>query len=185
MRLETRTPILFTLMAAVFMAGAVPLVTADSASALDCEPSDFVTGGGFIVFPNGAHGNFGVAGGCKNGAFWGHLEYVDHGSGLAPASAPTPFRVHGTEVIGYVSFDATTREFAGRAETNDPNHPTVTYCVRVTDNGEGQSGTGDFFGIELSNDSLFYFAFDTLVSGNIQPQKGNQPPNGVCFIPPP
>src|SRR5437773_11720380 len=55
-----------------------------AANADDCNVSDFVTGGGFIVFTSGEHGNFGVAGGCKNGSFFGHLEYVDHGSGLAP-----------------------------------------------------------------------------------------------------
>src|SRR5438445_12562588 len=63
-------------------------------------PCDFVTGGGFIVGTGGsslsfgAHGNFGVGGGVKNGAFWGHLEYNDHGS--------SPVRtVHGTSVTGY------------------------------------------------------------------------------------
>src|SRR5438552_18443084 len=62
---------------------------------------DFVTGGGFII-PDpstGAHGNFGVAGGCKNNGpnapFWGHLEYLDHGSYPpgSTATVPPPFRV--------------------------------------------------------------------------------------------
>src|SRR5712692_6070980 len=63
-------------------------------------PCDFVTGGGFIVGAGGSslrtdvHGNFGVGGGVKNGAFWGHLEYNDHGS----SSIRT---VHGTSVTGY------------------------------------------------------------------------------------
>jgi hypothetical protein len=93
----------------------MPLFTADFASAQDCEPSDFVTGGGFIVFPNGAHGNFGVAGGCKNGAFFGHLEYVDHGSTMVPTTVPPPFRVHGTSVTGYFYVDSTTRDILGTA----------------------------------------------------------------------
>src|SRR3989442_4703207 len=38
-----------------------------------CTPADFVTGGGWITgTPSGAKANFGVAGGAKQGAFWGH-----------------------------------------------------------------------------------------------------------------
>src|SRR2546428_13040189 len=77
-----------------------------AANADDCNsPSDFVTGGGFIVFTNGGdHGNFGVAGGCKDGFLWGHLEYVDHGSGLDPsAPTPTPFNVHWMSITAYRS----------------------------------------------------------------------------------
>ncbi|SRR6266480_2674525 len=140
-------------------------------SSVTCSPSgDFVTGGGFIIIPDlatGAHANFGVAGGCKNGFLWGHLEYVDHGSGLAPSTAPTPFRVHGTGVLEYFAdrFDPKTRWIGGTAETNDPNNPTVSYCVRVTDNGEGASAPPDTFLITLSNG---YTAGGPLVGGNIQ-----------------
>src|SRR5882762_7274121 len=62
---------------------------------------DFVTGGGFIVgsgassLPAGAKANFGVGGGVKNGAFWGHLEYNDH------STNPT-MQVHGTSVTSYL-----------------------------------------------------------------------------------
>ncbi len=55
-------------------------------------PCDFLTGGGWIVH-NGAKANFGVAGGCKHGSpTWGHLEYIDHGTGL---------NVHWTSITGY------------------------------------------------------------------------------------
>ena len=173
MRLGRGKTILFI----IVVAGALPLLTADLAWS-QTPPCDFVTGGGFIVFSNGAHGNFGVGGGCKQGSpTWGHLEYVDHGSGLDP-TAPTPFNVHGTGVTGYFFIDPMTRDIRGTAETNDPNNSTVTYCVEVTDNGEGQSGTGDLFRILLSNG---YFAFGTLGGGNIQLHKGNPPPTGACF----
>src|SRR5882762_2953839 len=50
---------------------------------------DFLTGGGFIIVDsnNGpAKANFGVGGACKDGGdghgLWGHLEYIDHGTGL-------------------------------------------------------------------------------------------------------
>ena len=45
-----------------------------------CPGGDFVTGGGWITgTPSGERGTFGVAGGIKNGALWGHLTYIDHG----------------------------------------------------------------------------------------------------------
>ncbi|PYT36105.1 MAG: hypothetical protein DMF52_08665, partial [Acidobacteria bacterium] len=68
-------------------------------------PCDFVTGGGFIVH-HGAKANFGVAGGVKNGRFWGHLEYNDH-------STSPPLRVHGTSVESYFYIDENTRYMQG------------------------------------------------------------------------
>src|SRR2546425_12766910 len=67
------------------------LALASGAANADC---DFLTGGGFIIF-NGAHANFGVAGGCsKDGTpTWGHLEYMDHDIGL---------NVHGTSITAYM-----------------------------------------------------------------------------------
>src|SRR2546422_8210507 len=46
-------------------------------------PCDFVTGGGFIVH-NGAHANFGVAGGGQKGALFGRLLYKDHRTNPPP-----------------------------------------------------------------------------------------------------
>jgi len=75
-----------------------------------CPGGDFVTGGGWITgTPSGAKGNFGVAGGIKNGAFWGHLVYIDHGSGM---------KVRGTGVTTYAVVDDTTRHIEGTAEIN-------------------------------------------------------------------
>jgi len=185
MRWRTGTTILVVVMAGALVAGAVPLFTADVASAQECvSTSDFVTGGGWIKPDFNVKANFGVGGGCKKGAFWGHLEYVDHGSGLAPATAPTPFKVHGTEVTEYSSIDSTTRQISGIARTNDSENPVVTYCVQVMDNGEGQSGLGDTFVIQLSGDlGPFYVASGTLLGpfggGNIQLHKGPTPPEGL------
>jgi hypothetical protein len=118
--------------------------------------SDFVTGGGFITAPSGAKGNFGVAGGIKNGAFWGHLEYIDHGS-----NGP---KVHGTGVTTYVVVSATQRHIEGTATVNGQGG--FTYSVDVTDNGE--PGTNDSFTIRLSNG---YLAGGTLGGGNIKIHK--------------
>src|SRR5712692_5929170 len=47
------------------------------------SPCDFTTGGGFVITDRtltdgGNHANFGLVGGCKNGGFFGHVNFVDH-----------------------------------------------------------------------------------------------------------
>jgi hypothetical protein len=184
-----RTTISMLSVAALVLSG---VLTTDfgSAWAQTLPSCDFVTGGGFII-PDpatGAHGNFGVGGGCKNGSpTWGHLEYVDHGSGLAP-TAPTPFNVHGTGVTGYFFIDQMTREISGRARTNDSNNSPVNYCVHVTDNGPGST---DIFQIQLTDTTTNGLLYDTgphtLEGGNIELHKHN-PSNtgsfssGTCLV---
>src|SRR5437588_514519 len=148
MRLGRGKTILFI----IVVAGALPLLTADLAWS-QTPPCDFVTGGGFILRDSGAHGNFGVAGGCKNGSpTWGHLEYLDHGSYPlgSTATVPPPFQVHGTGVTGYFFIDTMTRDITGTARTNDPAHPNnVNYCVEVSDNDA--LGGNDTFVIQLKD----------------------------------
>jgi hypothetical protein len=115
---------------------------------------DFVTGGGWIVgTPSGARANFGVGGGMKNGALWGHLSYVDHGAG-----GP---KVKGTGVTRYVVLDPTSRRIEGTAEIN--GQPGFTYQVDLSD--EGEPGRADRFVLHLSNG---YAAFGELAGGNLQ-----------------
>src|SRR5213594_428209 len=105
-----------------------------------CPGGDFVTGGGSITgTPSGAKGNFGVAGGIKNGALWGHLTYIDHG--------PNGPRVKGTGVTAYGVLSPTTRHIDGTAEIDGQSG--FTYHVEVSDNGE--PGRDDTFGLTLSN----------------------------------
>ncbi len=118
-----------------------------------CTAADFVTGGGWIVPSSGARGNFAVAGGIKNNGFWGHLEYIDHGTGL---------KVHGTGVTAYVVTGLTMRHIEGTAEVN--GQPGFTYQVDVADNGEPGRNV-DTFAISLSNG---YTASGFLAGGNIQ-----------------
>jgi hypothetical protein len=121
-----------------------------------CTPpvGDFVTGGGWITgTPSGARGNFGVGGGIKRGAFWGHLTFVDHG-----ANGP---KVKGTGVTGYEVTGPLSRRITGTADVNGVAG--FTYTVDVTDNGE--PGREDTFTIALSNG---YSASGTLAGGNIQ-----------------
>jgi hypothetical protein len=119
-----------------------------------CPGADFVTGGGQITgTPTGSRASFGVAGGIKNGSFWGHLTYTDHGKG-----GP---KVKGTGVTAYSIAGPTTRHIEGTAEVNGVAG--FTYAVDVSDNGE--PGRSDTFRITLSNG---YTAFGTLTGGNIQ-----------------
>src|SRR5688500_3870645 len=83
------------------------MFTVDSAMATwPDKPCDFLTGGGFIIRPNGAKANFGVGGGCKHGSpTWGHLNYVDHGNSAPPGTVPPPFHVHATSITAYLYID--------------------------------------------------------------------------------
>src|SRR5437870_9193998 len=87
-----------------------------------CPGGDFVTGGGWITAPSGAKGTFGVAGGIKNGALWGHLTYIDHGTNM---------KVKGTGVTAYTVTSPTTRHIAGSAEIDGRSG--FTYQVDVSD----------------------------------------------------
>jgi hypothetical protein len=122
-----------------------------------CPAMDFITGGGWIPGPSGAKATFAVAGGLKNGAFWGHLNYIDHGSG-----GP---RVKGTGVTAYSVVDATTRHIEGTAEVN--GQPGYTYKVDAADNGE--PGRNDVFNLDVTSPTgSEYKAGGQLGGGNIQ-----------------
>jgi hypothetical protein len=123
---------------------------------ITCKGGDFITGGGFIFgSPSGSRGTFGVAGGIKKSGDWGHLTYIDHGTGM---------KVKSTSVTTYtVGATANSRVITGAAEINGV---TGTYRVEVADNGE--PGRDDTFNIELSNG---YRAVGLLSGGNIQLHK--------------
>jgi len=117
------------------------------------EVKDFVTGGGFITgTPSGAKGNFGVAGGIKNNEFWGHLNYIDHGTGM---------HVKHVAITGYEATGPTERRISGTCKIN--NVDGYTFSVYVADNGE--PGNNDTFNLFLSNG---YVAGGYLMGGNIQ-----------------
>jgi hypothetical protein len=110
------------------------------------SPPDFLTGGGFIINATGAtpgaHANFGVGGACKDGGdghgLWGHLEYIDHGTGL---------NVHWETITAYlvdvILGDPAARIICGTARTNqfgDGEH----FAVRAADHGEPGRGVDQF-----------------------------------------
>jgi len=138
-------------------------------------PCDFITGGGFIFRDDGARANFGAHGGCKNGGFWGHVNYVDHGGEFGVS----PYHVKSTEITGYLIDPdfPNARDICGKATTNAGEE--VTFRVRMEDNGE--PGRNDRFGIRLSNGYLVtarLLANGGPGGGNIQLHKGNNSNTG-------
>jgi len=162
-------------------------------------PCDFLTGGGFIINPtstsNGAKANFGVGGGCKDGATtWGHLEYIDHGRGL---------NVHWTSITAYIELESNTdsrgrligvRGICGKARTNLYGPDDVDFLVVARDAGE--PGVLDEFDIRLAQNGLIvysteFFHFRHKLNdgigggGNIQLHKPNPSTTGNFTSNPP
>jgi hypothetical protein len=104
-------------------------------------PCDFITGGGWVVSDSGAKVNFGSHGGCKLGAFWGHVNVVDH-------SFNPPAQLTSTLITGYLMDPAApkARDICGAGMFNGE---TVRFRVKMEDNGE--PGGSDRFGVRLSN----------------------------------
>jgi len=135
-----------------FMAAAVAaaglVITCTPVSAQPPPPCDFVTGGGFVITNLGAEGNFGSHAGCKLRAFWGHVNYVDHGGFLET----TQYHVSSIAVTGYLKIAPNVRDICGIALTNADEPQPVHFRVRMV--GDGESGTPEAFGIRLSNGYL-------------------------------
>lgn len=114
------------------------------------DPCDFATSGGFVVNPaTGKKANFGVHGGCKNGDFWGHLNFVDHANG---------YHVNSVEVTAYLAplgVTSPVRDVCGIAQTNNPADPEFIYFrARLVDNGE--PGGLDQFALKLGGTTVPY-----------------------------
>lgn len=134
--------------ALIFSPLAMPVADPVDLSAQQSGDCDFVTSGGFVVNPNtGKKANFGVHGGCKNGGFWGHLNFVDHASG---------YHVNSLEVTAYLApfgMTSVVRDVCGIASTNDPNDPEEIYFrARLVDNGE--PGSADQFALKLGGTAV-------------------------------
>ena len=138
-----------------------PSVALAQASGGVPSPCDFVTSGGFVVTDMSARANFGAHGGCKNGAFTGNVNYVDHGIGL---------HVAGFVITGYLFSGSNTRDICGMATTNTSANP-VKFRVRLIDNGE--PGTTDAFGIRFIDSSGTVYLVTTRTLGGGRPGGGN------------
>jgi hypothetical protein len=97
-----------------------------------------LTGGGWIPTSTGAKASFAVSGGIRDGAYWGHLNYIDHGTGMhVESSGVTGFKNDPQSATGRIITYAVTID--GKAGTA---------TVRAVDNGE--PGRNDIFEITLS-----------------------------------
>ncbi len=108
-------------------------------------PCDFITGGGWVISDSGAKVNFGAHGGCKNGAFWGHVNALDH-------STNPPGHLKSTRITGYLMDPAypNARDICGEGEVSSGGSRfTTLFRVRLEDNGE--PGSNDRFGVRLMN----------------------------------
>jgi len=139
-------------LADVIIASAHADITCTGTGPVCPTDKDFVTGGGWYTNGHG-RATFAVGGGIKNGGGWGHLTYIDHGSGM---------KVKGTGVTDYSAgvTGPTSRRIKGTCEINGVSG---TYTVDVDD--EGEPGRDDTFVIQLSNG---YGAGGKLEGGNIQ-----------------
>lgn len=116
-----------------------------------------VTGGGWITgTPTGQRGSFGVSGGIRRGEFWGHLNYIDHATGM---------HVRSTAVTAYAA-DETNSELRHIHYDVLIGTETGTAVVQVVDMGE--PGRNDHFTLTLSNG---YTASGHLTGGNLQLHK--------------
>ena len=161
---------IYTLVATpLLLAGAL---TASSAYAhFVPAPCDFITGGGFVFNDSGGRVNFGAHGGCKHGAFWGHVNVLDH-------SYTPPAHLRSTNITGYLMDPAfpNARDICGEGVVDGGagSFP-VTFRVRMEDNAEPGVGT-DRFGLRLSNG--YDLSTRVLHGGNIQLHKMNKSTKG-------
>ncbi len=134
--------IIYTLIATpLLLAGA--LATGSAYAHFVPAPCDFITGGGWVIGDSGAEINFGAHGGCKNGAFWGHVNVLDH-------SFNPPGHLRSTEITGYLMDPAfpNARDICGFGEvTVNGSSFRARFRVRMEDNGE--PGGSDRFGVAL------------------------------------
>ena len=154
-------------------------LTIDGNSVIDAVttgPCDFLTGGGYI-YPQGQvtgnKANFAIAGGCKQNAFWGHLQYQDKALYV---------KAHSTTVTGYEKVDVNTRLICGHGKSQDGLD--FDWVVRVKDMGE--PGNQDEFDIQMTGGITYTTAAGvphklgggTRGGGNVQLHKPNPSTGG-------
>ena len=151
------------------------------------SPCDFTTGGGFVITDSGNHANFGLVGGCKNGGFFGHVNFVDHDTTGTFAG----LHVSSDTIDGYFepAAGSNVRDICGTADTNNPAFPTVKFRARTEDNGEPGIGV-DKFGLKITatsgpftGQSGVVVSTRLLAGGNIQLHKPNPSTTGPSTPP--
>lgn len=151
-------------------------------------PCDFTTGGGFVITGDGNHANFGLVGGCKNGGFFGHVNFVNHDTTGMFAG----LHLSSTQILGYFEpvAGSNVRDICGTADTN--LFGPVKFRARTEDNGEPGIGV-DKFGLKFCNavgcstdfteGGLPFLSTRPLAGGNIQLHKPNPSTTGPSTPP--
>jgi hypothetical protein len=136
------------------LALAASMLASGSASA-HVVTCDFTTGGGWVLIPNGTasgsaglpesgdKANFGIVGGCKNGGFYGHANYVDHNNGLH-VNGPVTAYLDPCIDVGGCGQRPGYRDLCGPAKSDLGD---VFFRIRTRDNGKPEGN--DRFGIKL------------------------------------
>jgi len=154
------------------------------------SPCDFTTGGGFVLTDSGNHANFGLVGGCKNGGFFGHVNFVDHDTSGTFAG----LHVSSDSIDGYFEpvAGSNVRDICGTADTNNPLFPTVKFRARTEDNADpNPGGRGvDKFGLKLTatsgplaGQSGVVITMRVLAGGDIELHKPNPSTTGPSVPP--
>jgi hypothetical protein len=154
------------------------------------SPCDFTTGGGFVITDSGNHANFGLVGGCKNGGFFGHVNFVDHDTSGTFAG----LHVSSDSIDGYFEpvAGSNVRDICGTADTNNPLFPTVKFRARTEDNLDpNPGGRGvDKFGLKLTatsgplaGQSGVVITTRVLAGGDIELHKPNPSTTGPSVPP--
>lgn len=152
------------------------------------SPCDFTTGGGFVITDSGNHANFGLVGGCKNGGFFGHVNFVDHDTTGMFAG----LHVNSDTVDAYFepAAGSNVRDICGTADTN--LFGTVKYRARTEDNNDPNPGGAgvDKFGLKLTGVSPPYTGASAVVistrvlgGGDIELHKQNPSTTGPSTPP--
>lgn len=177
--------LLSALVAAGILVAALVFRTEPSEAHIVPSPCDFTTGGGFVITDSGNHANFGLVGGCKNGGFFGHVNFVDHDTSGTFAG----LHVSSTSIDGYFEpfAGSNVRDICGTANTN--LFGTVKFRARTEDNGEPGIGV-DKFGLKLTGvsppftgQSAVVVSTRLLAGGNIQLHKPNPSTTGPSTPP--
>jgi hypothetical protein len=152
------------------------------------SPCDFTTGGGFVLTDSGNHANFGLVGGCKNGGFFGHVNFVDHDTSGTFAG----LHVSSDTIDAYFEpvAGSNVRDICGTADTN--LFGTVKFRARTEDNADpNPGGRGvDKFGLKLTGVSPPFTGMSAVVittrvlaGGDIELHKPNPSTTGPATPP--
>jgi hypothetical protein len=143
---------------------------------------DFIAGGGTVQGDFGGRVNFGGHGGCKHGAFWGHLNVLDKGFG------PPPGHLKSIRITVYAPGDPpNSRHICGEGEVvkdSAGNRFKAKFHAKLEDN----AGVGpDRFGLRITEDNpaveRYHLSMRALETGNIERHKDNPSTTGPGEIP--